>query len=141
MSCIWCRRWKARCARIWTRSTLSPHVFPAGTLSGAPKVRAMQIIEELEPMRRGIYGGSVLYADFAGNLDSCIGIRTMLMQGKSAYLQAGAGIVADSDPAREFQESMNKAQALLRAVEMARSSGQGSVASRQSPVCKYACLR
>jgi len=95
--------------------------FPAGTLSGAPKVRAMQIIEELEPTRRGIYGGSVLYADFAGNLDSCIGIRTMLMQGKKAYLQAGAGIVADSDPAREFQESMNKAQALLRAVENARS--------------------
>ena len=98
--------------------------FPAGTLSGAPKVRAMQIIEELEPVRRGIYGGSVLYADFAGNLDSCIGIRTMLMQGKHAYLQAGAGIVADSDPASEFQESMNKAQALLRAVEMARGSGQ-----------------
>jgi anthranilate synthase component 1 len=96
--------------------------FPAGTLSGAPKVRAMQIIEELEPVRRGIYGGSVLYADFAGNLDSCIGIRTMLMQGKQAYLQAGAGIVADSDPASEFAESMNKAQALLRAVEMARGT-------------------
>ena len=97
--------------------------FPAGTLSGAPKVRAMQIIEELEPTRRGIYGGSVLYADFAGNLDSCIGIRTLLMQGKKAYLQAGAGIVADSDPDSEFQESMNKAQALLRAVEKARGSG------------------
>jgi len=97
--------------------------FPAGTLSGAPKVRAMQIIEELEPTRRGIYGGSVLYADFAGNLDSCIGIRTVLMQGKQAHLQAGAGIVADSDPAREFDESMNKAQALLRAVEMARGRG------------------
>jgi anthranilate synthase component I len=95
--------------------------FPAGTLSGAPKVRAMQIIEELEPVRRGIYGGSVLYADFAGNLDSCIGIRTMLMQGKHAYLQAGAGIVADSDPASEFQETMNKAEALLRAVERARN--------------------
>ena len=98
--------------------------FPAGTLSGAPKVRAMQIIEELEPVRRGIYGGSVLYADFAGNLDSCIGIRTMLMQGKRAYLQAGAGIVADSNAASEFDESMNKAQALLRAVERARGSGQ-----------------
>ena len=97
--------------------------FPAGTLSGAPKVRAMQIIEELEPTRRGVYGGSVLYADFAGNLDSCIGIRTMLMQGKKAYLQAGGGIVADSDPAAEFQESMNKAGALLRAVEMARTRG------------------
>jgi len=97
--------------------------FPAGTLSGAPKVRAMQIIEELEPVRRGIYGGSVLYADFAGNLDSCIAIRTMLMKGKHAYLQAGAGIVADSDPAKEFQEAMNKAQAVLRAVEMARTGG------------------
>jgi anthranilate synthase component I len=96
--------------------------FPAGTLSGAPKVRAMQIIEELEPVRRGIYGGSVLYADFAGNLDSCIGIRTMLMRGKHAYLQAGAGIVADSDPAREFEESMNKAQALIRAVQKAREA-------------------
>jgi len=94
--------------------------FPAGTLSGAPKVRAMQIIEELEPTRRAIYGGSVLYADFAGNLDSCIAIRTMLMQGKKAYLQAGAGIVADSDPATEYQETMNKAQAVLRAVEAAR---------------------
>jgi len=96
--------------------------FPAGTLSGAPKVRAMQIIEELEPVRRGIYGGSVLNADFAGNLDSCIAIRTMLMRGKHAFLQAGAGIVADSDPATEFQESMNKAKAVLRAVQMARSA-------------------
>jgi anthranilate synthase component 1 len=96
--------------------------FPAGTLSGAPKVRAMQIIEELEPVRRGVYGGSVLYADFAGNLDSCIAIRTMLLKGKKAYLQAGAGIVADSDPEKEFEESMNKAQALLRAVETARGN-------------------
>jgi anthranilate synthase component 1 len=94
--------------------------FPAGTLSGAPKVRAMQIIEELEPTRRGVYGGSVLYADFAGNLDSCIAIRTLLMQGAKAYLQAGAGIVADSDPATEYLESMNKARAVLRAVETAR---------------------
>jgi anthranilate synthase component I len=96
--------------------------FPAGTLSGAPKVRAMQIIEELEPTRRGVYGGSVLYADFAGNLDSCIAIRTMVMKGKKAYLQAGAGIVADSDPQREFEETENKARAVLRAVEMARGS-------------------
>ena len=95
--------------------------FPAGTLSGAPKVRAMQIIEELEPTRRGVYGGGVLYADFAGNLDSCITIRTLLMKGKKAYLQAGAGIVADSDPQREFEETENKAKAVLRAVEMARS--------------------
>jgi anthranilate synthase component I len=96
--------------------------FPAGTLSGAPKVRAMQIIEELEPTRRGIYGGSVLYADFAGNLDSCIAIRTMLMEGEKAYLQAGAGIVADSEPAREYEECMNKAKAVLRAVEVARGN-------------------
>src|SRR5271165_3415849 len=94
--------------------------FPAGTLSGAPKVRAMQIIEELEPPRRGVYGGAVLYADFAGNLDSCIVIRTLLMKGKKAYLQAGAGIVADSDPESEFEETENKARAVLRAVEMAR---------------------
>jgi anthranilate synthase component 1 len=97
--------------------------FPAGTLTGAPKVRAMQIIEELEPMRRGVYGGSVFYADFAGNLDSCIAIRTMLMQGpdrkRKAYIQAGGGIVADSVPEAEYQESLNKAQALLRAVELA----------------------
>jgi anthranilate synthase component 1 len=94
--------------------------FPAGTLSGAPKVRAMQIIEELETVRRGVYGGAVLYADFAGNLDSCIAIRTLLMKGKKAYLQAGAGIVADSDPQREFEETENKARGVLRAVEMAR---------------------
>jgi anthranilate synthase component 1 len=95
--------------------------FPAGTLTGAPKVRAMEIIEELEPVRRGIYGGSVLYADFAGNLDSCITIRTMFMHKKRACVQAGAGIVADSDPESEFQESVNKAQAVLRAVELARA--------------------
>ena len=94
--------------------------FPAGTLSGAPKVRAMEIIEELEPVRRGVYGGSVLYADHAGNLDSCIAIRTMVMQRGRAYVQAGAGIVADSDPDSEYQECMNKASALLRACEKAR---------------------
>jgi len=96
--------------------------FPAGTLTGAPKVRAMQIVEELEPVRRGVYGGSVLYADFAGNLDSCIAIRTLLMKGKKAYLQAGAGIVADSNALREFEECMNKAKAVLRAVEQARGT-------------------
>src|SRR5260221_10296231 len=97
--------------------------FPAGTLSGAPKVRAMEIIEELEPVRRGIYGGSVLYADFAGNLDSCIAIRTMLMQGKKAYVQAGAGIVADSVAESEHEECVNKAMAVVRAVEIARDGG------------------
>ncbi len=96
--------------------------FPAGTLSGAPKVRAMEIIEELEPVRRGVYGGAVLYADHAGNLDSCIAIRTMVLHKGRAYLQAGAGIVADSDPESEYQECLNKASALLRAAE--KVSGQ-----------------
>ena len=108
------------------RSDLSPvdalaACFPAGTLTGAPKVRAMEIIEEVEPVRRGIYGGAVLYADFAGNLDSCIAIRTMLVKGKKGYVQAGAGIVADSLPESEYQECINKSQALVRAVELARS--------------------
>jgi len=94
--------------------------FPAGTLSGAPKVRAMQIIEELEPVRRGLYGGAVLYADFAGNLDSCIAIRTMVLKDGKAYVQAGAGIVADSDPQKEYEESRNKAEALLKAAQQAQ---------------------
>ena len=94
--------------------------FPAGTLSGAPKIRAMEIIEELEPTRRGIYGGSVLYADFSGNLTSCIAIRTLLMRGKQGHLQAGGGIVADSIPESEYQESVNKARAVVRAIERAR---------------------
>jgi anthranilate synthase component I len=93
--------------------------FPAGTLSGAPKVRAMEIIEQLEPVRRGVYGGAILYADYAGNLDSCIAIRTMVMRAGRAFVQAGAGIVADSDPENEYQECMNKASALLRAAENA----------------------
>jgi len=94
--------------------------FPAGTLSGAPKVRAMEIIEELEPSRRGTYGGAVLYADFSGNLDSCIAIRSLLAIGGKGYVQAGAGIVADSVPELEHQESLNKAQAVIRAIEHAR---------------------
>jgi anthranilate synthase component 1 len=93
--------------------------FPAGTLSGAPKVRAMEIIDELEPTRRGLYGGAVLYLDFSGNLNSCIVIRTVLIKNQRAYLQAGAGIVADSVPALEYQESINKAKAMLKAFEMA----------------------
>jgi anthranilate synthase component 1 len=93
--------------------------FPAGTLTGAPKVRAMEIIDELEPTRRGLYGGSVLYLDFSGNLNSCIVIRTVLIKNKTAYLQAGAGIVADSVPAREHEECQNKARAVLRAFELA----------------------
>jgi len=94
--------------------------FPAGTLSGAPKVRAMEIIEELEPARRGTYGGSVLYADFSGNLDSCIAIRSLLVKDGKGYVQSGAGIVADSIPEMEHQESINKAQAVIRAIEQAR---------------------
>jgi anthranilate synthase component I len=94
--------------------------FPAGTLSGAPKIRAMEIIEELEPARRGVYGGSVLYADFSGNVDSCIAIRTLYMNGEQGHFQAGAGIVADSVPEKEFEESVNKAAAVVRAIERAR---------------------
>src|SRR4029077_360793 len=94
--------------------------LPAGTRSGAPQGGGMQVIADLHPTRRGVYGGSVLYADFAGNIDSCIAIRTMMMKGKKAYLQVGAGIVADSDPTKEFEECMNKAGAVLRAVEKAR---------------------
>jgi len=94
--------------------------FPAGTLSGAPKVRAMEIIEELEPARRGTYGGAVMYADFSGNLDSCIAIRSMLAIGGKGYVQSGAGIVADSVPELEHRESINKASAVIRAIERAR---------------------
>ncbi len=93
--------------------------FPAGTVSGAPKVRAMEIIEELERTRRGIYAGGVLYMDFAGNLDSCIALRTMVVKNGVAYVQAGGGIVADSIPEGEYQESVNKARALLTALESA----------------------
>jgi len=94
--------------------------FPAGTLSGAPKIRAMEIIEEMEPTRRGVYGGSIFYADFSGNLDSCIAIRTMFMHGEKAHIQSGAGIVADSVPEKEFAECGNKARAVVRAIERAR---------------------
>ena len=94
--------------------------FPAGTLSGAPKIRAMEIIEELEPARRGVYGGAIFYADFSGNLDSCIAIRTLFMEGEKGYIQAGAGIVADSVPVKEHEECGNKAKAVVRAIERAR---------------------
>jgi anthranilate synthase component 1 len=103
--------------------------FPAGTVSGAPKVRAMEIIEELEKTRRGIYAGGVLYLDFAGNLDSCIALRTMVIKSGIAYVQAGGGIVADSDPASEYQESVNKSRALLTALKAAQK-GVGSGNSR-----------
>jgi len=94
--------------------------FPAGTVTGAPKVRAMQIIAELEPTRRGIYAGAVGYLDFAGNLDFCITIRTIAMMNGSAYFQAGAGIVADSNPSAEYEETRDKARALVRALELAQ---------------------
>ncbi|MEI7833831.1 MAG: chorismate-binding protein, partial [bacterium] len=93
--------------------------FPAGTLSGAPKVRAMQIIDELEPTRRGPYGGAIGYFSYAGNLDTAITIRTILLQDNVATVQAGAGIVSDSVPESEYQETLNKAGALLQALEMA----------------------
>jgi len=100
--------------------------FPAGTVSGAPKVRAMEIIEELEKTRRGIYAGGILYLDFAGNLDSCIALRTMVIKNGVAHIQAGGGIVADSTPQGEFNESVNKSKALLRALEAAQGAvGKG----------------
>jgi anthranilate synthase component I len=94
--------------------------FPAGTVSGAPKVRAMQIIRDLEPSGRGLYAGAVGYLDFAGNLDFCIAIRTIIMSAGKAYVQAGAGIVMDSNPTAEFEETRDKAKALLRALELAQ---------------------
>jgi anthranilate synthase component 1 len=97
--------------------------FPAGTVSGAPKIRAMEIIDELEPTRRGIYAGAILYLDFSGNLDSCIAIRTMVVKNGLASVQAGAGLVADSVPEREYQETVNKARALIAALEVAHGSG------------------
>jgi anthranilate synthase component 1 len=114
------------------RGTLRPEVdcfealaacFPGGTLSGAPKVRAMEIIDELEPTRRGIYGGAILYLDFSGNLDSCIAIRTMVVKKGVASVQAGAGLVADSVPAKEYQETLNKARGLIAALEVAHRGG------------------
>jgi anthranilate synthase component 1 len=95
--------------------------FPAGTVTGAPKLRAMQIVDELEPTRRGPYAGAVFYLDYSGNLDSCITIRTLVVRGEKAYLQVGAGIVADSDPGREYIETINKARAVMRAIEIAES--------------------
>jgi anthranilate synthase component 1 len=97
--------------------------FPAGTVSGAPKVRAMQIISELEPERRGLYAGAIGYFSFNGNLDTCIVIRTILMRGRKVYIHAGAGIVADSDPQKEYQETLNKARAMIKAIELAEAWG------------------
>jgi len=104
--------------------------FPAGTVSGAPKVRAMEIIEELEPERRGPYAGAVGYFGFSGSMDTCIAIRTIVMQGDRVFLQAGAGIVIDSDPAREYEETNNKLRALSQALTMAE---RGQLSERSQP--------
>jgi anthranilate synthase component I len=93
--------------------------LPAGTVSGAPKVRAMEIIDEVEPHRRGPYAGAVGYIDFTGNMDTCIALRTLVMQGQTAYVQAGAGLVADSVPSSEYDETINKAKGLMKAIEVA----------------------
>ena len=99
--------------------------LPAGTVSGAPKVRAMEIIDEHEPHRRGPYAGAVGYVDFSGNMDTCIALRTVVVQGTTASIQAGAGIVADSVPAEEYQETLNKARGLLKAVEITEHRAGG----------------
>ncbi|HUW57725.1 MAG TPA: anthranilate synthase component I [Planctomycetota bacterium] len=101
--------------------------LPAGTLSGAPKVRAMEIIDEVETERRGPYGGAVGYIDFSGNMDTCITIRTIVMKGNEAYVQAGGGIVADSVPLTEYEETLNKARGLLKAIEVAEESFRTNV--------------
>jgi len=102
-------------AKKYDSDSVMRSTFPAGTLSGAPKIRAMQIISELEPERRGLYAGAIGYFSFNGNLDTCIVIRTILMQGKRAFIHAGAGIVADSEPEKEYQETLNKARASTQA--------------------------
>jgi anthranilate synthase component 1 len=99
--------------------------LPAGTVSGAPKVRAMEIIDELEPHRRGPYAGAVGYIDFAGNMDTCIALRTIVIQNGTAYVQAGAGIVADSVPATEYEETLSKARGLLKAIEITEQRATG----------------
>jgi len=99
------------------------YCFPAGTVSGAPKIRAMEILDELEPVKRGPYAGAVGYIDFRGNLDTCIAIRTIVLSGDKAIVQAGAGIVADSVPEREYEETLNKAKGLFRAIQVAEDFG------------------
>ncbi len=99
--------------------------FPAGTVSGAPKVRAMEIIDELEPERRGVYAGCIGYFGANGDMDTCIALRTAVIKDETLYVQAGGGVVADSDPESEYQESRNKAQALIRAAEEAVKFASG----------------
>ncbi len=114
--------------------------LPAGTVSGAPKVRAMEIIDELEPTRRGPYAGAVGYFDYRGNMDTCITLRTMVMCNGKIYIQAGAGLVADSDPTSEYQETVNKAKALLRAVEATMTRLVAEAASVDPPTSKRPSL-
>src|SRR5947209_4452189 len=95
--------------------------LPAGTVSGAPKVRAMQVIDEVEPQRRGPYAGAVGYIDFTGNMDTCIALRTLVLVGQTAYVQAGGGVVYDSVPGDEYEETVNKASGLLKAIEIAQT--------------------
>jgi anthranilate synthase component 1 len=101
--------------------------FPAGTLSGAPKIRAMEIISEMETDRRGPYGGAVGYFDFSGNMDTAITIRTMVMKDGVAHIQAGGGVVYDSVPEREYQETLNKARAVMQAIDHAEAMEEGLV--------------
>ncbi len=110
---------RGRLAPGKTAFDLFVSAFPAGTVSGAPKIRAMQIISELEPDKRGLYAGAIGYFGYNGNLDTCIVIRTIVMQGNKVFINAGAGIVADSDPEMEYQETLNKARAMLRAIDLA----------------------
>ena len=115
-------RVKGQLAQNYDRLDALASCLPAGTVSGAPKIRAMEIIAELESEARGIYAGAIGYLDFAGQLDCCIAIRTIVIKNGRAYVQAGAGIVADSDPTSEYQETLDKASALLRALEIAQSA-------------------
>ena len=95
--------------------------FPAGTLTGAPKIRAMELINELEPQRRGVYSGAIGYFDFTGDMNTCIAIRTMVMKDQMVYFQSGAGIVYDSDPEKEFEETVSKAKAINSAIDLAEN--------------------
>ncbi len=110
--------------------------FPAGTLTGAPKIRAMEIITELEDLKRGPYGGAVGYFSFGGNMDTCITIRTIVMVGNTAYLQAGAGVVYDSDPSLEYQETLNKLKALEKSIDQAEEEMRGSEPAMPREACR-----
>jgi anthranilate synthase component 1 len=112
---------RAHLRRDYDRFDAFASCFPAGTVTGAPKVRAMEIIRQLEPTLRGVYAGALFYADYSENLDSCIAIRTIVMREGKAIVQTGAGIVSDSVPESEYQETIDKAEALFKAIELAES--------------------